>query len=44
VLLKASRVSTVARQQIQLVEAVWIEQNRQAFAREQLALFVLTLN
>ena len=44
VLFKASRVSTVASQQIQFMETVWVQQNCQALAREQLALFMLALN
>ena len=44
VLVKTSSVSTVASQQIQFMKTVWVQQNCQAFASEQLAFFVLALD
>ena len=44
VLFEPSRVSAVASQQIKFMKTVWVEQDCQAFACEQLAFFVLALN
>jgi hypothetical protein len=44
VLFEPSRVSAMASQQIKFMKTVWVEQDRQAFAREQLAFFVLALD